>query len=140
MISNCDAACGCVIVVYGSMLRILASCYCLQGRDNSQTCLSSFLTFGGFVLLLFSALSVAMVVWVIIATALSGASFDIFITILVSKAFSFGEWFLWTLPYFLIRYPCDKQHFLKKMKEKMEDENQSKPPIVVEPVEIGSNR
>ena len=78
-----------------------------------------------------------MVVWVIIATALSGASFDIFITILVSKAFSFGEWFLWTLPYFLIRYPCDKQHFLKKMKEKMDDEYHMKAVITVEPIEIG---
>ena len=91
-------------------------------------------------LLLFSALSVAMVVWVIIATALSGASFDIFITILISKAFSFGEWFLWTLPYFLIRYPCDKQHFFKKMKEKMEGDNHIKPAIAVEPVEIETNR
>lgn len=84
-----------------------------------------------------------MVVWVIIATALSGGSFDIFITILISKAFAFGEWFLWSLPYFLIRYPCDKQHFLKKMKEKMDDEKTlTKKTLTteVEPVEIGTNR
>lgn len=114
---------GAVIVVYGSMLRFFASCGCVQGREFFRFhCLGSRFRqviefFGGFVLSLFSLLSLAMAIWVLTATYMTGSTFDIFIPILIAKAWSFGEWFIWTLPYFLFKYPWDKRHFNRCMRE-----------------------
>jgi hypothetical protein len=110
---------GVALVIYGSILRFFATCGCVQGRDFFQmNCLGTRFRrliefFGGGFLFLFSLLSFAMVVWVLVATYLLGQEFDIFITILISKAWSFGEWFIWTLPYFAVRYSWDKSHFMK---------------------------
>lgn len=112
---------GVALVVYGSILRFLATCGCLQGRNFFQlNCFGSGFRnviefFGGGFLFLFCLLSVAMIVWVLVATYMQGQQFDIFITILITKAWSFGEWFIWTLPYFSLRYSWDKSHFMKKM-------------------------
>jgi hypothetical protein len=58
-----------------------------------------------------------MVIWVVTATYMTGTKFDIFVPILIAKAWSFGEWFVWTFPYFMIRYSWDKRHFIRRMRE-----------------------
>ena len=114
---------GGVLVIYGSLLRFFASCGCLQGRNFFQfNCLGSriraLIEFcGGGFLSVFLLMSLGMIMWVLIATYMSNKSFDIFIAILISKAWSFGEWFIWTFPYFSLRYSWDKRHFQNRMRE-----------------------
>ena len=114
---------GAVLVVYSSILQFFARCGCVVGRaffrenccGNSVRLVLEF--FGGGMLFFFSVLSLAMIVWVVAVTYFTQSSFNIFVTILISKGWSFLQWFAYTLPYFFVRYPFDKSHFVSKAKK-----------------------
>jgi hypothetical protein len=118
------AICGAVIVPYGSFLRFLATCGCMQGRDFFQeNCIGARckrLTewFGGGVLSFFSLLSFIMLAAVVIEIWINDSGYSILATLLLSKVWSFLDWFIWSGPYFAFRYPLDKRHFYKRLQSR----------------------
>jgi hypothetical protein len=59
-----------------------------------------------------------MVALTLIQTAITNSNFEVFKTVLISKMWSFGDWFLWTLPYFAYRYNVDKRYFHARQQQR----------------------
>lgn len=120
-----SAICGCFIVLYQSTLEFVATCSCIQGRAYCL-CRSWQCNFfrrgvefcGGGILFFFTSISTALLIWSLVACYLWGANFTLFSGIIVSKLWSFIEWFVWSLPYFMYRFPIDKRVYLEKMAKK----------------------
>ena len=118
-----SAVVGVLLLPYGSFLRIVATCGCLQGRVFFvHFCLGSTMRktveyFGGLVMTSFIFASTFMLVLVIIECWLSGidSSFSVFQSFAVSKLFSAGQWFLWTAPLFILRFNRDREYFNREM-------------------------
>ena len=62
-------------------------------------------------------LSIVSVLWAIIECYRNGTGFAIFKGFLLSKLWSFLEWFIWSGPYFAYRYPVDKRYFYAKLSQ-----------------------
>ncbi len=119
-----SAICGAFIVVYQSFMEFCATCGCMQGQRFFETnclgnrCKSVVEWCGGTILTFFTAVSVILLLWAIIACYLLGADYSLFSGTLLSKVWSVGEWFIWSAPYFSYKYPLDRRRFLKKMRKK----------------------
>eukprot|EP01042_Synura_sphagnicola_P007880 gene7880-10087_t len=105
-----------------STLEFVATCSCIQGRAYCL-CRSWQCNFfrrgvefcGGGSLFFFTSISTALLIWSLVACYLWGADFTLFSGIVVSKLWSFIEWFVWSLPYFMYRFPIDKRVHLEKL-------------------------
>jgi hypothetical protein len=64
---------------------------------------------------------VILLTWALIACYILNADYSLFSSILLSKVWSAGEWFIWSAPYFSYKYPLDRRRFLKKMRKKYGD-------------------
>ncbi len=62
--------------------------------------------------------SLAGVLYVIYLCWVTGIGFDIVVTLLLSKVWSFAEWFFIMTPYYAYVYPVDKKHFYSKLRKK----------------------
>ena len=56
--------------------------------------------------------------WTLYLSYRSGVGFDIFVSLLLSKVWSFLEWFLYTGPVFAYSYPIDKRFFYDRLRLK----------------------
>jgi len=114
-----STVCAIVLVIYGSFLRFISSCGCLQGQEfiqiNCITCKSLTELFGGYILTLFTTLSCLLVCGVYALTYSEIDSLTVTKTFLISKAMSLLYWFIYTIPYFAVQYPYDKERFFKKL-------------------------
>ena len=116
-----SALCGAMTVVYGSLLRFLATCGCLQGRALFQSngicgrvkAMTEYC--GGQVLSFFVLLSLALLVASVVICWLTDVKFSIFLVLLESKVWSQVEWFIWAAPYFSFRYPIDRRFFYQRL-------------------------
>jgi hypothetical protein len=134
-----------IICPYGTLLKFLATCHCVQGRSFYQTnCCGRGVKrlveyVGGRILLIFigkqqhalpstppSFLSPVPVVEVINALLFIVAMFYAYVvmrmytvlyTFILSKLFSYVYWFGWTGPYFSYKYPIDRKLFYKEFRK-----------------------
>jgi hypothetical protein len=129
-----SALCGAFIVLYQSLLEFLATCGCVQGRVifcascccRYCSCIQYIYRIfkrtieccGGSIFVFFALVSIALVSWSALTCYFMGSKFDIFVKILISKVWSIGEWFLWSTPYFMYRYPRDKRRYQDKIARK----------------------
>jgi hypothetical protein len=130
-----SAISGAISVPYGSFLRFLATCGCLQGREFFQgqafCCGAAAVRFksltehcGGQILMFFSFLSAIFVIWTLAECWNIHSKFDNLRILVETKLFSFLEWFVWSLPFFSYRYPIDRKYFYKQiLNNEKEDEN-----------------
>lgn len=136
---------GFLILIYTISLRILATCGCMQGRPLFQKnnfairCKNIVEFFGGGILTFFSLISIVLVITTVIECWLNGIGFNIFVTVLIAKIFSFAFWIIWATPYFIYRYSRDKKRFLGKIEKrrlsKLAEESKK-----VSSIESGSKR
>lgn len=116
-----SALCGAMTVVYGSLLRFLSTCGCLQGRVlfQSNGICGRFKTAteycGGQVLSFFVLLSFALLLASVVMCWLTDVKFSIFLVLLQSKVWSQVEWFFWAAPFFSFRYPIDRRYFYQRL-------------------------
>ncbi len=75
--------------------------------------------------ILFTVLSVFLIVWTVVQCYLTNIGYTIFTTLLLSKLWSFAEWFLWAAPYFSYRYPPDKRHFYSRLNHQTSSSRES---------------
>ena len=116
-----SALCGALTVVYGSLLRFLATCGCLQGRTlfQSNSAGSHFKAcsqyVGGQVLSFFVLLSVLLLISTTVLCWLTSIGFSLFLVLLEAKLWSQLEWFIWSAPYFSFRFPIDRRNFYRRL-------------------------
>jgi len=127
-----SAATGAVLVPYAAFLKFFSTCSCLQGKaffqeDCCGTRVKAFVEYiGGKTLTFFSFLSFFMIFYTTITNAMYyGNDFSIFQTFLLSKLWSAGFWFIWSLPMFLFKYPCDKADFYRRLARRREKQLQN---------------
>ena len=70
-----------------------------------------------------TVISLAIVAWTIIETYLRGTGFGFFQVIFVSKVWSLGIWFIWTVPFFFFKFPRDKEYFFRRQSDKNKNKN-----------------
>lgn len=131
---------------YGSLLKFLATCGCVQGKSFFQdNCIGSRCRrvlefFGGKVLSFFvctytadnafhefircAVISVQLSLYAIYQCFLMDR-YTILKTTVLSKMWSFAEWFVWTAPYFAFKYPLDRKHFYKQLKVRNRNLNEA---------------
>lgn len=121
-----SAICGAFIVVYQSFLEFVATCSCVQGRAyclrrgcTCDSCRRLIALSGGGILTIFSIISTSLLIWAIIVCYVIGADFRLFADIIYSKFWSVGEWFVWSAPYFMYRYPKDRRYAINRMARKL---------------------
>lgn len=110
---------GCFITIYISLIETIArfSC-CINNHkilfDSCSICKRGLNFIGNSVLYFSTILSLSLCLWSIIACFVLDINEDILVNIIISKLWSFIEWFIWSLPYFCYRYPGDKKRFMEK--------------------------
>jgi hypothetical protein len=116
-----SALCGALTVVYGSLLRFLATCGCLQGRTIFQTnCfgarIKAFTEYcGGSILSFFVVLSVLLLLASLVLCYVTFSTFAVMVVLLEAKVWSQVEWFFWAAPFFSFRYPIDRRYFYRQL-------------------------
>eukprot|EP01038_Epipyxis_sp_PR26KG_P006338 gene6338-8726_t len=126
-----SAVCGALTVFYQSLMRFFATCGCVKGRDLFTTnCIGNKIRkltefFGGQVLAVFTVLSLSLLLWTIAEIYITDSQYVILVPILLAKIWAFGEWFLWTAPYFAYRYPIDKSYFHRSRRKSQAQETSS---------------
>lgn len=59
-----------------------------------------------------------MVGWALYRCHIVDDNFNVILTLLQAKLWSFAEWFVWTAPYFAFRYPVDRKRFYDRLRRK----------------------
>lgn len=120
-----SALCGAVIVPFGTLLKYLATCGCLQGRKyfkasrTGANCMCCLQYLGMGALGFCTVIGLMSALWTLYLSYESGVGYDIFVNLLLSKVWSFLEWFLYTGPFFAYYYPTDRRFFYDRLKVKM---------------------
>jgi hypothetical protein len=126
-----SALAGILVVVYQSSLEFLGTCGCVQGRKSFQNncignrCKACVEWFGGSILTFCTCISFILLGWTLIAIYVLKIDYNIVGDIMLSKVWSFGEWFIWSAPYFSYRYPNDKKQFYQRLLRKQKNSRDS---------------
>jgi hypothetical protein len=73
---------------------------------------------GGRCMIGFILISFAMIGYGLYRCHERSDNYNVAVTVLESKLWSFLEWFAWTAPYFALRYPMDKKAFYANLRRK----------------------
>jgi hypothetical protein len=125
--------CGTLLVPYNSLLTYISSCSCLHGkrffRFNiiGSSCKSCMEYFGGKFMIFVIIYSFAMVGYGLYRCHERNDNYNIAVTVLESKLWSYLEWFVWTAPYFALRYPKDKKAFYAALRRRRDRGDASMP-------------
>jgi hypothetical protein len=79
--------------------------------------------FGGAMLFFFVVVSLYILLITLYLCWENGTGYEIISSLLLSKLWSFGEWFPYTLPYFSWKYEKDKKYYYQIIQEKKEKKN-----------------
>ena len=81
--------------------------------------ITSFLCFFHGIRLALLVIGLVSVGWTALQCWQLGIGFEIFTTLLLSKVWSFFEWFVYSGPYFAYLYPIDRKYFYDRQRRKM---------------------
>lgn len=115
---------GLFVTVYSSLLEFLATCSCVQGHRSCQlnvvgrTCKSFVEICGGSALALCTVISSILMLYAILGSIVLQSDSYLIVNTLYSKMWASVEWFVYSLPYFSLKYPTDKRRFYEDLRAK----------------------
>ena len=118
------AIAGIIIMIYSSFLKFVVTCGCMQGREFFElNCLGKRFKqmtecIGGKVITFFLVTSVIEFAWAMYECYYYNIETDILRATVISKALASGYWFIYTIPYFAVRYLWDKATFESMIKKR----------------------
>jgi len=118
------AIAGIIVMIYSSFLKFVVTCGCIQGREFfelnclGKRCKQMTECIGGKVMTFFLITSTIEFSWATYECYYYNIEADIIRATIISKALASGYWFLYTIPYFAIRYLWDKATFENMVKKR----------------------
>ncbi len=119
------AVAGFIIMIYSSFLKFIVTCGCLQGRDFfefnclGKRCKQMTECIGGKVITFFLVTSIIEFGWAMYECYVYHIEIDIIRATIISKALAYCYWFVYTIPYFALRYFWDKAIFENMIKKRI---------------------